>query len=102
MELFLTALGALVLIPIIMFYSTITWGFVVSKFYSWFILSIFTGLPHISVLWFIGIMFFLNAILPKHYDTIKEEYKDKRSVWPILILSPWIILLCGYILHLFY
>jgi hypothetical protein len=103
MELLIAFLGVIILIPILLFYSSLVWGFVVSKFYVWFILSVFPTFPQISVLYFIGIMFFLSAVLPKtELINIKKEYKDTAYTWLVPLISPWVVLFCGFILHSFY
>jgi hypothetical protein len=85
----------------ILTYTVVSWGFVASVFYSWFILPIFPDMPEISLLSFIGIMFFLTTIFPKNTQTIKTEYTDSVTTALSWILGPWITLICGYFLSLF-
>jgi hypothetical protein len=95
-------LGVIALIPILLLYSSFAWGYVSSVFYAWFVLSVFPQAPQISVSQFIGFAFFLGAILPKYTATpIKTEYKDTQSAISLLIVSPWISLGVGYLIHLF-
>ena len=104
MEVFLGCLGILALIPILLFYNAFSWGFVCSKFYLWFIVSVIPGVPQFTVLQFIGFMFFLLAIMPKHnHAEINEEHlKNKYQHFSTLMLAPWMCLLCGYLIYLFY
>lgn len=84
-----------------LFYSCFTWGFISYKFYYWFVFSQFSTLPELTIPAFIGIMLFLNAILPKNYNIVKEEYKmDVFQQFIIYIISPWIVLLIGYLFKL--
>lgn len=86
-----------------LFYNALSWGFVVSKFYLWFILSIYPQAPQISLLHFVGIAFFLGAIMPKYYSTkVKDEYEDKKNQWIGNVLNPWLTLICGYLIYLCY
>jgi hypothetical protein len=102
MEALIIILGTIAVIPAILFYTSLSWGFVVFKFYGWFILSIFPQLPQISILYFIGIMFFLSALFHRENVSIKKEYTDKTGAWTMLIISPWLTLLCGSVLLMFY
>lgn len=103
MNILLMVLGLLALVPVIIFYNALSWGFVVSKFYGWFILSQFPALPHFSILIFIGFMCFLGALLPKHVQIgMKKEYQDNSTFIISILIMPWATLLCGYIIHCFY
>ncbi len=103
MEALLALIGILALIPLALFYSSFSWGFVISKFYLWFIVSAFPQIPHFTILQFIGFTFFLIAIMPKrHSIPIKKEFKNENEHWILLIFSPWITLLCGYLIYCFY
>lgn len=84
----------------LLFYSCFAWGFVVSKFYVWFIIPLFPDVPDISVAGFIGIMLFLFALLPKHVNSIRDEYKNVGMEWGGSLLGPWLSLFCGWLIHL--
>jgi len=100
--LFIVLFVALVLAGAII-YNSLTWGFVLTKFYAWFILSAIPTLPEFSLLQFIGFAFFIAAIMPKYSsDVIKDEFKNSQATLFGALLSPWITLLIGYLLHLFY
>ena len=84
-----------------LFYNVLSWGFVVSKFYLWFIISMYPTAPHFTIIQFIGVMFFLSSIMPKHHTKpIKKEYLDEKNEWIGLVLAPWITLLCGWLITL--
>ena len=103
METLIALVGIVALIAILLFYGSLSWGFVISKFYLWFIVSTIPDAPNFTVLQFIGIAFFLSAIMPKHTVVqIKKEYKDENQSLIISLIGPWITLLCGYILYCFY
>lgn len=86
---------------VVILYSAFAWGFVVSKFYLWFILPVFPSLPYFSILQFIGFLLFLSAVMPKHYSGLKDEYEDKSKIWSYGLLNPWITLTIGYLIHCF-
>lgn len=100
----LKLVGSLVLIPLLLLYTSLTAGYVTHTFYNWFVINEITGLPNFTILQFIGFSYFLLALLPsKKLDYIKEEYKESKvSQFGGLFLMPWVILLFGYLIHLFY
>lgn len=79
-------------------YFAFSWGYVISVFYGWFVLSAIPTLPHFTVLQFVGFSLFCNALVRSHSNSIKKEYRedDDRSM---SFLGPWIVLLFGYIIH---
>jgi uncharacterized membrane protein len=92
-------IGAAVLLFI--FYNAFTWGYVVSLFYGWFVLSVFPTAPAISLIQFIGIMLFLIALLPKYHGTaLKDEYENKKTKVIGLLIAPWLTLLFGWIIKI--
>lgn len=103
MEALLAIIGFFGLFFLIIMYSVLSWGYVISILYSWFILPIFPELPHnISIMGFIGLALFIEAITHKSPTSIKDEYKDKSNQWVTLLLSPWLTLFGAWIIHLFY
>lgn len=82
-------------------YSALSWGYVVSVFYGWFILPLYPDLPHFSILQFISISLFIRAFNPSAGSTLKEEYQDKSKIWFSLILAPWLTLFFGWVIKMF-
>mgnify|MGYP000426209176 CR=1 FL=1 len=91
----------ILLAVVVILYSAFVWGFVVSKFYLWFILPVFPSLPHFSILQFIGFLLFVRVIMPKHYSWLKDEYEDTSKIWTGALLDPWVTLAIGYLIHCF-
>jgi len=103
MELLITIIGVICLLPVLLTYTTLSRGFIISKLYLWFILSIFPNLPHFTILQFIGFCLFLSLITSQGSSTpIKKEYKDETLGYISMIFAPWMVLLFAYIIHLFY
>lgn len=97
-------LGAIVLFAGLIIYTSFTWGFVLFKFWYWFLLPVFTTVPEISFWQALGLMFIINLFNRKSPTVgIKDEYlKDnKKTVWALVILMPWITLGVGYCIKLF-
>lgn len=94
---FLTALA----IAGILIYSTFSWGWVCFKFWSWFIVPIFiSAWPEIPVLTFIeacGLMFFIGLFKNHGGNNIKKEYRDEGTNWGNLLITPWLVLLVGWL-----
>jgi len=95
-------LGVLVLVPIIVLYSSFSWGYVATIFWGWFIIPLFPDLHSFTWIQFAGIMFLVNCFTKHSKTQIKDEYKDNVVSWTQLIVAPWLTLLGGWVLHLFY
>ena len=94
-------LFVIVVVVAMLFYSALSWGFVASKFYVWFILPLFPMLPEINYIGFIGIMLFVAAIGYKNSVVIKDEYTNKEAGLTLLFISPWVVFACGWFVTLF-
>lgn len=101
---FLAVIGGLVLGAVLILYNAFAWGFIVYKFYYWFLMPIFKGLPVISLTGGIFIGMFTSLF---HNHDVKEENKErdfKRSVIYIssVLIVPWIALFIGLIVKSFF
>lgn len=90
----LTILGAL-------FYNTFAWGFVFLKLWNWFIVSQFNDLPNVTFKSMVGIVFIIGAIQSMNHLLIKDEFRKTDIEPQVALISPWVILLCGWVLKLF-
>lgn len=101
---FKEAMGALVIslttIVIGIAYGVLTSGLLLYKFWSWFVTSVFPSLPVLMFSQAVGLAVFLNLIGKGQSQLIKKEYVDPDSNTAKWLL-PWIVLLVGYIVHLF-
>jgi hypothetical protein len=85
----------------VLIYNALSWGYVISVFYGWFILPLYPHLPHFSVLQFISILLFIKALNPTTGSFLKEEYYDKSKIWFSMILAPWLTLFFGWVAKMF-
>ena len=83
-------------------YNSFAWGYVTSLFYGWFILPVFPQLPIITILQFIGIHMFVGLFTFKVSQHIKDEYRDKTTENIVIFLSPWIVLVFGWMMKGFF
>ena len=88
----------LVLILGAIIYSSLSWGWVMFKFYTWFLLPVFVTLPEITYSYAIGLVLFTTLLKYQHVDTIKDEYKDNNKIF-VSLAYPWITLLFGWIIY---
>ena len=103
MKYLLTIPIVVVIIAAITIYASFCYGLVLSNFYEWFMLPIFPNLVKISVTQFIGISFFANILIRHHSQNIKQEYLEDISTRVIgFLLSPWLVLLIGYLFKAFF
>ena len=99
----ITLLGALVLLVMVMFYSAFTWGYILFRYSEWFIAPVFTSFPVVSYVQCIGLMFVIGLF--KSHNTNKYTYEGieikSESNYGVYFIAPWVILLLGYIVHIF-
>jgi len=105
MEKLLEILGKLTIIiviaPILVIYSFLSWGFVAEKSYNLLIFTHFPNLPILTWYDFALIMLFLNILLPIENISIKKEFEDEYLYWFKILFRPWITLLITYIFYWF-
>jgi hypothetical protein len=82
-------------------YSAASWGFVLYKFYYWFVYSVFTGLPLplITISQAIGLYLMLTLFKSIPTRELKED-NYKNGVGKdllITLLYPWMVLLIGWV-----
>lgn len=102
MEIIITLIGIIFFIPLLVLYSSFSWGYVATIISAWFIIPLFPQMPVLTWLQFAGIGFFINCFVHKSSTSIKKEYKDSSGDYITTFLSPWLTLLGAWILHLFY
>jgi hypothetical protein len=51
---------------------------------------------------FVGFALFLGALKPSLGVSIKSEYQDNKTMWGKLLITPWLVLLFAWFIHLFY
>jgi len=99
MELILMGiLGAIGIFAIMFLYTTFSWGLVMFKFWTWFVLPVFIGLPVITFYQAIGLMFF-TILFKNHNPSIKKELLDANGT-SITLLLPWLTLFFGWLAHI--
>jgi len=95
MEILIAILGILAVLGVMLLYGGFSWGWVVYKFYYWFIFATFTGLPDINYWQAIGIGLFISLFKGGSHQVIKKEYVDQSSTY-VTWLGPWIVLFVGW------
>jgi hypothetical protein len=97
-------LGVIALLVIALFYSTLSWGLVLYKFWYWFLLPVFTTLPQVDFYQCAGLFLFIS-LFKKHsaVANVKDEYtkESTTTVNVINFLMPWLMLGLGYFAHYF-
>jgi hypothetical protein len=102
METLLILVGTIFILPLLILYSSFSWGYVATVLSNWFIIPLFPEFPQFTWIEYSGIMFFIDCFIHLPKTQVKDEYIDKTSQWVKLILSPWIVLFGAWILHLIY
>jgi hypothetical protein len=78
MEALIGFLGTLAVLGIFIIYNSFSWGFVLYKFYYWFLLPVFTSLPLIDFYQAVGLMLFIS-LFKVHITNIKTEKEGKTK-----------------------
>lgn len=102
MEIIIAIFGVIGVIAAMLLYNTLAWALVAQKFYWWFILPTFTGLPSLTFLQCMGLCLFVGIFTRNKGDKIKDDYKDKTGAVTAMILSPWVTLFIGWILKIIF
>jgi hypothetical protein len=92
-------IGMFFVIGLVVAYSAMSWGFVLYKFWYWFLLPVFPNLPHITFLLAIGLMMFVDLFKTHAATAIKDEFRDKNTEIISNIIAPWIVFVVGYFVH---
>ena len=96
-------IGKFILHIILYIYLILSWGYIASISYRWYILSQFKDLPHFNTIEFGGFMIFVSVMKGVHIDHVKKEYKDDHFIqYSLMILLPWLFLFFSYIFHSLY
>ena len=97
---FFLVFGVIVLTVLLMVGVTILQGWVLTVLWGWFVASIF-GLPQLTIPAAIGISIFINMFKSYNINRNKASSEEKIEAALISIISPFIALLLGYIVHSF-
>lgn len=101
MTFIITAIIIAIILGIAILYGSVSWGLVMYKFWSWFLLPVFPTLPNITFNQAIGLAIFVGLFHNVQSLTIKKEYKDETHERLVIIIAPWITLAFGWVIHLF-
>lgn len=95
MEAIIAGIIAIVLIFGLAIYSSVSWGFVLMKFWVWFVLPVFPLLPVLPFWQAVGLMF-VFGLFGKNVSHPKET--DTTAQWTALLLEPWLTLFGGWLI----
>lgn len=104
MKSFLLVVGFIVGFVALMVPLTLLRGYVAYKCWEWFMVPTF-GLPQVGIVSSLGLMTVIGIFIPNHVDPKDDEHAEKwfdrnRTILTHL-LTPPMVLLFGYIYHLF-
>jgi hypothetical protein len=91
-------LAILLLIPVVLVYFLLAYGFVLSQLWLWFVVPL--GVVPISILQACGLLLVVSCTIPKSDIYKKKEEVDSGKLigWYI---TPWFTYLIGYCVHYF-
>ena len=97
----LALFGVFAIVPLLILYSSFSWGYVATVFQDWFITPIWPDLIKLSWKQFAGISFFIGCFIRPSQISIKEELKDNTQTYTYDLIGPWIVLASGWVFTLF-
>ena len=98
-----TLLAVLFVLISILIYTTLVSGIIIYNFWYWFVTPVFNTLPSITFYQALGLAFVIG-LFKNHYTTPKQNIGGKKiETEPdySFLFTPWIVLLFGYLVHLF-
>ncbi len=83
-------------------YAALARGFVLSVLWGWFAIPL--GLQPINPPLAIGIALVVSFLTHQHHASIKDERETSQKWIDVanVILSPWLTLLMGYVIHTYW
>src|SRR6478736_6628694 len=102
MEVLLTIIAIVAIIAFFVLYSAFAWGYVLFKFWYWFLLPVFPNVPHIYFLQAVGLMFVIGLFKNQvQQQGVKKELRDDSGLSSTtqVFINPIITLLCGLLIH---
>ena len=88
----------ILIIGVLLTYTSFMGGLVVYKFWYWFLLPVFHDLPHITYAQAVGLMFFIGLF--KYHGKSNEHDKDMENLTMTLV-APILMLIVGGVAHAF-
>src|SRR5258706_14116582 len=102
MEYLFGLLVALSFVALVVLYDSMSCGFVLFKFYGWFVLPVVYFAPHITYWQAIGLMFVIALFKNHSIPELNEEHYKYVKAQRILgaLLNPWMTLVIGWFVKL--
>ena len=101
MEIILIIIIFIVLLAAALAYGAFSWGFVMYKFWYWFLLPVFPALPQITFAHAVGLAVFIGLFHTVPTQIVKKEYKDETQGAILPLIAPWITFLVGALIYHF-
>ena len=103
MEALLMAFGAIALLALVVIYESFSYGFLLYKFWYWFVLPAFPNLPHITFYHAVGLCFIIGLFKSKDFSekVINGVKIESKPNYVLMVIAPWITLLLGWFVSLF-
>jgi hypothetical protein len=101
MEVIIVVIIFIVLFAAALAYGAFSWGFVMYKFWYWFLLPVFPALPEINFGHAVGLAVFIGLFHTVPTQILKKEYKDELQGAIMPIIAPWVTFLFGWVIYSF-
>ena len=89
------------LIVVLFLYDTLAWGWVLFKFWGWFVLPVFVTLPALTFVQALGLMFVIGLFKNHNTQFIKKQYTMDNMGWFTWVM-PWATLVFGWLAYMLF
>lgn len=100
MKEFAELIGRLGISFLVFLYGSGVRGFLLLKYYIWFMIPVSPLFPNINYLEAVGIMVFTLVFRKTDLSDKAEEHETTGSEYFRMIAFPWLLLGLGYLIHL--
>lgn len=83
----------------LLIYNAHSWGYVCYKFWYWFLLPVFDNVPRIGYYQAVGVVLFLALFKNHGTESYVEDPNRKYEKLANFFLTPWLLLLFGYLIN---
>jgi hypothetical protein len=98
----LIILGGFVGVALLIIYGGFVGGYVLLKFWNWFLLPVFPQMVQINIYQAVGLTYFVVVFKKINHNkmTLNDHEIKVKTDWAAELLTPWLLLLFGWLMHL--
>lgn len=95
MEVIIAIILVVLAVGALLVYHSFSWGFVLFKFWGWFVVPVFSTLPVLTFWQAVGLMFIIALFHGQH---VKPKEYDEFDAATTVLIGPWLTLFVGWLI----